>query len=391
MSRGSEKYWVRLDSSRFENGGDIDYLLSQKGGSEYVSLYIKLCLVTRNTNGMLATEFGKDIIIPYDIDKIVRECKYFSRNTVLVAMEAYKKLGLIYTNQDGNLVIADYEDIMRKESSSAERVRALRKKQREALHCNAHCNKSVTPDVTQKDAENVTGLLQDVLHCNEKPAQEGEKELKGDESGGSNHNKALQCNAHCNKSVTPDVTQKDAENVTGLLQDVLHCNEKPAQEGEKELKGDESGGSNHNKALQCNAHCNKSVTPDVTQKEESTDGSFPPPFINNNKSPLSSSFTREEKETPSKIGACEETPAKGPSLDEVKAYFEGNMLKGSPEIFFFHHESIGWRDPQGRAITNWRARAKKWHYDEAKYYPQGNSGDVNTGMQKDLKKGVSDL
>ena len=275
MSRGSEKYWVRLDSSRFENGGDIDYLLSQKGGSEYVSLYIKLCLVTRNTNGMLATEFGKDIIIPYDIDKIVRECKYFSRNTVLVAMEAYKKLGLIYTNQDGNLVIADYEDIMRKESSSAERVRALRKKQREALHCNAHCNKSVTPD--------------------------------------------------------------------------------------------------------------------VTQKEESTDGSFPPPFINNNKSPLSSSFTREEKETPSKIGACEETPAKGPSLDEVKAYFEGNMLKGSPEIFFFHHESIGWRDPQGRAITNWRARAKKWHYDEAKYYPQGNSGDVNTGMQKDLKKGVSDL
>lgn len=275
MSRGNDKYWVRLDSSRFENGGDIDYLLSQKGGSEYVSLYIKLCLVTRNTNGMLATEFGKDIIIPYDIDKIVRECKYFSRNTVLVAMEAYKKLGLIYTNQDGNLVIADYEDIMRKESSSAERVRALRKKQREALHCNAHCNKSVTPD--------------------------------------------------------------------------------------------------------------------VTQKEESTDGSFPPPFINNNKSPLSSSFTREEKEPPSKIGACEENPTAGPSLDEVKAYFEGNMLKGSPEIFFFHHESIGWRDPQGRAITNWRARAKKWHYDEAKYYPQGNSGDVNTGMQKDLKKGVSDL
>ena len=333
MSRGSDKYWVRLDSSRFENGGDIDYLLSQKGGSEYVSLYIKLCLVTRNTNGMLATEFGKDIIIPYDIDKIVRECKYFSRNTVLVAMEAYKKLGLIYTNQDGNLVIADYEDIMRKESSSAERVRALRKKQREALHCNAHCNKSVTPDVTQKDAENVTGLLQDTLHCNEKPAQEGEKELKGDESGNSNHNKALHCNAHCNKSVTPD----------------------------------------------------------VTQKEESTDGSFPPPFINNNKSPLPSSFTREEKEPPSKIGACEENPTAGPSLDDVKAYFEGNMLKGSPEIFFFHHESIGWRDPQGRAITNWRARAKKWHYDEAKYYPQGNSGDVNTGMQKDLKKGVSDL
>lgn len=91
------------------------------------------------------------------------------------------------------------------------------------------------------------------------------------------------------------------------------------------------------------------------------------------------------------MGACEENPTTGPSLDEVKAYFEGNMLKGSPEIFFFHHESIGWRDPQGRAITNWRARAKKWHYDEAKYYPQGNSGDVNTGMQKDLKKGVSDL
>ena len=38
------------------------------------------------------------MIIPYDSDKIAGDTKYFSKDTVIVAMELFKKLNLIYTD-----------------------------------------------------------------------------------------------------------------------------------------------------------------------------------------------------------------------------------------------------------------------------------------------------
>ena len=71
-----------------------------------------LCLNTANNNGRLETKMG-EIIIPYNADKIVRDCKYFDIDTVNVAMSLYKRLGLIYEEeQDGVLKIADYEDMV---------------------------------------------------------------------------------------------------------------------------------------------------------------------------------------------------------------------------------------------------------------------------------------
>lgn len=107
-------YWLKL-KTEFMTGDVIDFLMSQKNGANYVVLYQMLCIRTINTQGELATKFG-DMLIPYDIDKIQRECKWFDRDTVLVAMELYKKLGLIYEQENGIIKISNFENIVGSET-----------------------------------------------------------------------------------------------------------------------------------------------------------------------------------------------------------------------------------------------------------------------------------
>ena len=81
--------------------------MGQKNGANYVVLYQMLCLMTINTNGRLSRQIG-EVIIPYDVDKIQRDTKWFSADTVRVALGLYAKLGLIYQEQDGTLVLANH-------------------------------------------------------------------------------------------------------------------------------------------------------------------------------------------------------------------------------------------------------------------------------------------
>ena len=140
MENKGRYYWIRLKTDFF-NENAIDFLLSQKNGCEYVVLYQMLCLKCANTNGFLHSVIG-EIIIPYDVEKIVRDTKYFNFDTVTVALELYKKLGLIYTSENNILAISNYDEMVGSESSSAKRVRKYREKQK-ALQCNA--------DVTQEN------------------------------------------------------------------------------------------------------------------------------------------------------------------------------------------------------------------------------------------------
>ena len=68
----SPKYfWIKLRTDFF-NQDNIDFILSQKNGCEYIVLYQMLCLKAANNGGELSTRVG-EMIIPYDVDKIVRE------------------------------------------------------------------------------------------------------------------------------------------------------------------------------------------------------------------------------------------------------------------------------------------------------------------------------
>lgn len=76
-------YWIKLKTDFFSLD-EIDFLLSQKNGCEYVVLYQMLCLNTANNRGKLMTMVG-EMIVPFNIEKIVRDTKYFDFDTVAVA------------------------------------------------------------------------------------------------------------------------------------------------------------------------------------------------------------------------------------------------------------------------------------------------------------------
>lgn len=136
-------YWIKLKTDFF-NQEAIDFLMAQENGCEYIVLYQMLCLKTANNDGIMATQVG-EMIVPYDVKKIVRDTKYFDTDTVIVALELFKKIGLIYEQEDGLLKLSNYDEMVGSESSSAKRVREYR--ERKALQC----NKNVTQEIEYRD------------------------------------------------------------------------------------------------------------------------------------------------------------------------------------------------------------------------------------------------
>ena len=124
----SKYYWIKLKTDFFDRD-EIDFLLSQENGCEYIVLYQMLCLMVANTNGKLVKEMN-EIIVPYDVKKIVRDTKYFTFDTVTIALELYKKLGLVYTDDNGCLFIDNYNDMVGCESEYASKKRIYREKRR---------------------------------------------------------------------------------------------------------------------------------------------------------------------------------------------------------------------------------------------------------------------
>lgn len=122
-------YWIKLKTDFFENEA-IDFLLSQKDGSQYIALYLKLCTMTANTNGKLATQIG-EMTIPYNVEKIARDTKFFTVDTVRVALDLFKNLGLICESESESnvLQISGYDDMIGSETKWAQKKRIFRKKQ----------------------------------------------------------------------------------------------------------------------------------------------------------------------------------------------------------------------------------------------------------------------
>lgn len=125
MKEQKRYYWIKLKTDFF-NQETIDFLLSQENGCQYIVLYQMLCLNTANNNGEMATRIG-EMIVPYDINKIVRDTKYFTFDTVAVALELFKKLGLIYQEEGEVLKISNFDDMVGSETKSAQ----IKRKQRQ--------------------------------------------------------------------------------------------------------------------------------------------------------------------------------------------------------------------------------------------------------------------
>lgn len=124
MATGKKYYWIKLKST-FLTSEKVDFLMSQPNGTNYVVIYQMLCLKTINSNGELCSKIG-ELIIPYDIEKIQRDLKYFDIDTIRVALELYKNLGMIYTQENGILKIAEFEELVGTETDYAKQKRIQR-------------------------------------------------------------------------------------------------------------------------------------------------------------------------------------------------------------------------------------------------------------------------
>lgn len=140
----------------------VDFLMGQKNGANYVVLYQMLCLMTINTNGRLSRQIG-EVIIPYDVDKIQRDTKWFSTDTVRVALGLYAKLGLIYQEKDGTLVLANHSEMVGSETDYAAQKKLQRTNQRqiEAEHC-GQCPQDVHADVPKNVHTDIRDKILDI-------------------------------------------------------------------------------------------------------------------------------------------------------------------------------------------------------------------------------------
>lgn len=126
MKEEKRYYWIKLKTDFF-NQETVDLLLSQPNGCQYVVLYQMLCLNTANNNGEMSTRVG-EMIVPFNIEKIVRDTKYFDTDTVTVALGLFKKLGLIYEEEGGILRIANIANMVGSETKWAEKKRLYRER-----------------------------------------------------------------------------------------------------------------------------------------------------------------------------------------------------------------------------------------------------------------------
>lgn len=102
----------------------IDWLKEQKNGCEYIVLYLQLCLMSANNDGKLIRNIG-EIMIPYD-EKKIAEKTGFAVDTVVVAFGLFRKLGLMFYDPDGTLVIPEVAKIVGSETDDAARKRRKR-------------------------------------------------------------------------------------------------------------------------------------------------------------------------------------------------------------------------------------------------------------------------
>ena len=144
-------YWIKLRTDFFDLE-TIDWLISQPNGCEYVVLYQKLCLITANKGGELFSEIG-EIIIPYDANKIARDTK-FPFDTVVVALELFKKTGLIYEQENGILKIPYVEEVIGSETEYALKKRLYRQSKRDKIETSAETlSETSTETLSDKSIE----------------------------------------------------------------------------------------------------------------------------------------------------------------------------------------------------------------------------------------------
>lgn len=109
-------YWLQLKEDFFDEDA-IDWLEEQPNGKEYSLFYLKLCLKSLRTNGVLIRRVG-NMLVPYDHTKL-GELTKTNPDTVMVAMNLLISIGLVQKLENGELYLTQVEHMIGSQSKGA--------------------------------------------------------------------------------------------------------------------------------------------------------------------------------------------------------------------------------------------------------------------------------
>lgn len=128
MSEQKKYYWLKLKEDFFDDD-TIEWIEEQPGGEKYSLFYLKLCLKSLKTNGVLIRNVG-EILVPYDVKKLAEMTKT-DVDTARVAMEVLKNIGLIQILENGEIYLTQLKNMVGSETSKAQLMRDKRAKERQ--------------------------------------------------------------------------------------------------------------------------------------------------------------------------------------------------------------------------------------------------------------------
>ena len=124
-------YWLQLKEDFFDEDA-IDWLEEQPNGKEYSLFYLKLCLKSLRTNGVLIRRVG-NMLVPYDHTKLGELTKTHP-DTVMVAMNLLINIGLVQKLENGELYMTQVEHMIGSQSKSAfKKQQQIERRKQQAL------------------------------------------------------------------------------------------------------------------------------------------------------------------------------------------------------------------------------------------------------------------
>ena len=120
-------YWLKLNYDFFEDD-TIRFIEEQENGIQYINFYLKLCLKSIKSQGRLIRLVG-ETLIPYDA-KSLASLTRCDIDMVRVAMELFKKIGLVQIFETGEIYLSQVEEMIGSETDKAKIMRRKRAEQK---------------------------------------------------------------------------------------------------------------------------------------------------------------------------------------------------------------------------------------------------------------------
>lgn len=124
MAKSAKRfYWLKLKEDFFDDD-TISWIEEQDNGKEYCLFYLKLCLKSLKTNGLLIRNVG-EILVPYNTKKLA-ELTRTDHDTVVVAMQLFQRIGLIQVLENGEIYLSQLGEMVGSETDKAAMMRRHR-------------------------------------------------------------------------------------------------------------------------------------------------------------------------------------------------------------------------------------------------------------------------